>query len=68
MSIRTQRRMAARVLKCGENRVWFDPDAIDDIQAAGGTPVLSVVFVNKTANDDVLGVPLRALVRARTIA
>lgn len=41
---------------------------IDDIQAAGGTPVLSVVFVNKTANDEIVGVPLRALVRARTIA
>ncbi|MFQ6106604.1 MAG: orotate phosphoribosyltransferase-like protein [Thermoplasmata archaeon] len=42
--------------------------AIDDIQACGGTPVLSVVFVNKTANDEILGVPLRALVRSRTIA
>ena len=41
---------------------------IDDIQDAGGTTVLSVVFVNKTANDEVHGVPLRALVRARTIA
>ncbi|MFQ6128676.1 MAG: orotate phosphoribosyltransferase-like protein [Thermoplasmata archaeon] len=42
--------------------------AIDDIQTAGGSPILSVVVVNKTANDEIVGVPLRALVRARTIA
>lgn len=42
--------------------------AIHDIQEAGGTPVLVVVVVNKTPHDDIQGVPLRALVRARAIA
>lgn len=42
--------------------------AIGDIQEAGGTPVLAVVVVNKTPDDDIQGVPLRALVRARAIA
>jgi len=42
--------------------------AIADIQEAGGTPILAVVMVNKTGNDDLNGVPLRALIRARAIA
>jgi len=39
-----------------------------DVHAAGGTPVLSVVLVNKTGHDDLDGTPLRALIRARAIA
>lgn len=42
--------------------------AIADVQAAGGTPVLAVVLVNKTGFDDLDGTPLRALIRARAIA
>ena len=42
--------------------------AIKDIQEVGGTPVLAVVLVNKTGQDDINGVPLRALIRARAIA
>lgn len=42
--------------------------AIADIHAAGGTPVLCVVLVNKTGHDDLDGTPLRALIRARAIA
>jgi len=33
----------------------------------GGTVVLAVVLVNKTAQDELAGVPLRALIRARSI-
>ncbi|HJJ42590.1 MAG TPA: 50S ribosomal protein L19e [Methanocorpusculum sp.] len=29
-----QRRLAAVVLKCGENRVWFNPEKLTDIQNA----------------------------------
>jgi len=29
-----QRRLAARILKCGINRVWIDPDAIDEVSSA----------------------------------
>jgi len=32
--LRNQRRMAAAVLKCGENRVWMDPDRADEVAEA----------------------------------
>lgn len=32
--LRMQRRVAAELLKCGENRVWFDPERIDDVASA----------------------------------
>lgn len=34
MSLKAQKRMAAKILKCGENRVYFDPYLIEDIQMA----------------------------------
>ncbi len=40
---------------------------IKDVQSLGGTPILAVVVVNKTGHDEIDGVPLRALIRARTI-
>jgi len=30
MDLSNQRRMAAEVLKCGENRVWIDPEKIEE--------------------------------------
>jgi len=41
--------------------------AISDVHELGGTIVLAVVLVNKTAHDELAGVPLRALIRARSI-
>ena len=32
--LRNQRRMAANILKCGVNRVWMDPDRVDEIAKA----------------------------------
>jgi large subunit ribosomal protein L19e len=32
--LRNQRRMAATILKCGENRVWMDSDRTDEIAKA----------------------------------
>lgn len=29
-----QRRVAARILKCGVNRIWIDPDALDEVNSA----------------------------------
>jgi len=40
---------------------------IKDVQSLGGTPILAVVVVNKTGQDEIDGVPVRALIRARTI-
>lgn len=34
MDLKNQRRLAAEVLKCGENRVWLDPDNSEEIAKA----------------------------------
>jgi len=34
MDLKNQRRLAAEVLKCGENRVWMDPDNLEEIEKA----------------------------------
>jgi len=34
MNLRNQRRIAAEVLKCGEHRVWIDPDEIEEVGKA----------------------------------
>ena len=33
-SLAPQRRIAAQILKVGENRVWIDPEALDDVEKA----------------------------------
>jgi large subunit ribosomal protein L19e len=32
--LKMQRRIAADLLKCGENRVWIDPEKIDEVASA----------------------------------
>jgi len=34
MNVSSQRKLAARILKVGENRVWIDPERLDDIALA----------------------------------
>ncbi len=34
MNLRSQRRMAAEVLKVGKSRVWIDPDRVEDVSEA----------------------------------
>ena len=34
MNVNAQKRLAAEILKCGENRVYFEPDFIDDVSMA----------------------------------
>ncbi len=34
MSLRSQRRIAAEILKVGENRVWIDPKRTDEVESA----------------------------------
>ncbi len=41
--------------------------AIADIKEAGGEPVLVMVIVNKSSMNEIDGVPLRGLIRARSI-
>ena len=34
MSLKTQRRLASEILKTGQNRVWLDPERIEEIEVA----------------------------------
>jgi len=34
LSLKSQRRLAAEILKVGENRVWIDPERIDYVESA----------------------------------
>jgi large subunit ribosomal protein L19e len=34
MDLKNQRRMASQLLKCGENRVWMDPNRAEDVSDA----------------------------------
>ncbi len=33
-NLSSQRRLAARILKVGQNRVWIDPQRVDDVETA----------------------------------
>ncbi len=34
MHLKNQRRMASEILKCGENRIWIDPNRVEDVASA----------------------------------
>ena len=34
MSLKAQKRIAAEILKCGENRIYFDPFLIEEVKMA----------------------------------
>jgi orotate phosphoribosyltransferase len=42
-------------------------EAVKDVREAGGEPVLIVVIVNKSSLNEISGVPLRGLIRARSM-
>ncbi len=42
-------------------------EAIKDVREAGGEPILIVVIVNKSSLNEIGGVPLRGLIRARSM-
>ncbi len=42
-------------------------EAVKDIREAGGDPILIVVIVNKSSLNEIAGVPLRGLIRARSM-
>ncbi len=45
MDLKTQRRVAASILKVGEGRVWFDPDDLESIsQAFTRADVRNLIF------------------------
>ncbi|ASJ09920.1 50S ribosomal protein L19 [Thermococcus sp. P6] len=62
--LRMQRRIAADLLKCGENRVWIDPERIDDVAAA-----ITREDIKRLINDGVIKKkPVKGQSRARARA
>ncbi|WP_297465300.1 50S ribosomal protein L19e [Thermococcus sp.] len=62
--LRTQRRIAADLLKCGENRIWIDPERIDDVAAA-----ITREDIRRLINDGVIKKkPIQGQSRARARA
>jgi large subunit ribosomal protein L19e len=37
VSLKTQKRLAASVLKCGKRRVWIDPNEADQVSQANSS-------------------------------
>ena len=42
-------------------------EAINFVKESGGNPLLVMVLINKKADDNLAGIPLRALIRARPV-
>ena len=61
-SLKSQRRLAAQILKIGENRVWIDPERIDDVEAA-----ITREEIRKLIHEGVMKpLPEKGVSRART--
>jgi len=54
MDLRLQRRLAAQILDCGVNRVWIDPNALDEVAAAA-------------TKDDVRELMVRGLIKRKPV-
>jgi large subunit ribosomal protein L19e len=61
LSLKSQRRLAAEVLKVGEGRVWIDPDRTEDVEAA-----ITRVEIRKLIHEGVIRcLPEKGVSRAR---
>ncbi len=61
-NLSSQRRLAAQLLKVGQNRVWIDPERIDDVEAA-----ITREEIRKLIHEDVIKpMPEKGVSRART--
>ncbi|MEM2105619.1 MAG: 50S ribosomal protein L19e [Candidatus Bathyarchaeia archaeon] len=59
--LRSQRRLAAKILKVGESRVWIDPERADDVEAA-----ITREEIRKLIHEGVIKpIPERGVSRAR---
>jgi large subunit ribosomal protein L19e len=47
LSLKSQRQMAAKILKVGEHRVWIDPEKIDDVEIAISRREIRTLIHNK---------------------
>jgi len=48
MSLKSQRRLAAEILKVGQNRVWIDPERIDEVEVAITREEIKTLIHEKT--------------------
>lgn len=46
VTLRSQRRLAASVLKCGKNRVWFESETLDKIGTANSRAHIRTLVKN----------------------
>lgn len=61
MSLRNQRRLASEVLKVGENRVWIDPERMEDVEG-----VITREEIHKLVHEGIIkALPERGVSRAR---
>lgn len=61
MSLKSQRRLAAKILKVGESRVWIDPDRVSDVETA-----ITREEIRKLIHEGVIkSVPKKGISRAR---
>jgi large subunit ribosomal protein L19e len=60
-NLSSQRRLAAKILKVGENRVWIDPDRIGDVEGA-----ITRQEIRKLIHDKVIdSLPQKGVSRSR---
>lgn len=61
MSLKSQRRLASKLLKVGESRVWIDPERISDVETA-----ITREEIRKLINENVIkAAPKKGISRAR---
>ena len=61
MSLKSQRRLAAEIMKVGENRVWIDPERIDYVESAITREEIRKLIHEKV----VISLPEKGISRAR---
>ena len=61
MNLRSQRRLAAEILKVGEGRVWIDPDQIEDVETA----ITRVEIKRLIHQGTIQAIPKKGVSRAR---
>lgn len=62
MDLKNQRRMAASILKCGETRVWIDPNRLEDVAEA----ITRADMRTAIASGAIAKLPRRGVSRGRT--
>jgi len=62
LNLKSQRRMAAEILKVGESRVWIDPERIEDVELAISREEIRRLIHEKAIRK----IPERGVSRGRT--